>query len=399
MSLYPPFEPQAIVDAIRSVVGGAAQVPLHQPVLTAFDYRAVNDCLLYDPVGYRFVDKFEQRLTEITGALAVATVNGTAALHLALLCAGVRPGDEVLIPALTFAASAAAIKYCGATPHFIDSSVTNFGVMPYKLHRYIASRFKLRTDERGTHIYSRKTDAKLAAILAVDLLGLPGGMDSICEVAAEFAVPVVEDAAQALGTIDHGKPAGSFGIAAALSFNANKIVTTGGGGALLTTNADFAAKARHLATTAKLRHAWEYRHDAVGYNYRMPNMNAALGLRQLQRLEETITKKRTLSERYRAALRPMIEAGQLSMLDEQPGWRWNAWLTPILLPPSLETKKKRDALLNALHAAGIQARAMFDPLHTLSPYMLSPRSDLTVATYLAERIICLPGGVGLAPQD
>jgi perosamine synthetase len=338
------------------------------------DAGAALRCLQDDPVGHGCVDAFEAGLARATGLPhAVAVSSGTAALEVALKVVGVRPGDEVLVPAMTFAGAASAVLHVGATPRFIDCHYDPLGkVVSFKLDRHL----------RGLPAAAR---GKVKALVAVDLLGQPsvdGHLKVLCD---EFGIAIVEDAAQALGSVGIGR----FAKVATLSFNNNKIITTTSGGAVLTHDAELAARARHMSTTSKKPHEHHYDYDGVGHNYRLSNVLCSLGVAQLDRLEARVCRKMALHARY-AAVAGMVPGA--TIVRHASGS--NCWLNAVLLEPSRDAAKRRDAALGALTAAGIGCRAMFTPLHMVEPYEGFPRMpNLEVAEDIFNRAICLPSGV------
>ena len=286
---------------LRQVLGETGSAcSLHEPEFKGNEWAYVKDCIdtgWVSSVG-KYVDEFERKLVEFTGArYAVAVVNGTAALHVALQIAGVKVGDEVLVPALSFVATANAVSHCGAVPHFVDSCESTLGLDVKALAAHLE-----RIAERTAHGYRNKeTGRRIAAIVPMHTFGHSVDLASLMEVAARFSLPVVEDAAESLGSTYHGRHTGTFGCMGVLSFNGNKIITTGGGGAILTNDPEIARQAKHLTTTAKQPHRWEFFHDAVAYNYRLPNLNAALGCAQLESLPNFLSRKRQLAANYRKA--------------------------------------------------------------------------------------------------
>lgn len=386
----PPLFPEKIVAAIKGVVG-AGPVVLHEPSFSGNEWLYLKECLdstFVSSVG-KFVDRFEVELAEFTGAQhAIAVVNGTAALHIALKLAGVQADDEVLIPALTFAATANAVTYCGATPHLIDSDVRNLGVDAAKLRDYLRNH----TDQRLGQCVNRATGRVIRALVPMHTFGHPVDLDGILAVASDFNLALVEDAAESLGSYYHGQHTGTFGKLGTLSFNGNKTITTGGGGAILTNDAELAIRAKHLTTTAKVPHAWEYRHDEVGYNYRMPNLNAALGCAQLEKLPTMLSSKRALFERYRAAFSLMPG---VKLVKEPEQCRSNYWLQALLL--DVEQSDQRDLILKATNDAGLMTRPVWILMHELTPFKDCQRMDLSAAHSLAQRLINIPSSAGLAP--
>ena len=381
--------PTAIVAAFASVLGDGP-APLHEPRLDGNESRYLSDCVAsayVSSVG-AYVDRFEADLVALTGAKhAVATVNGTSALHIALLLAGVQPGDEVLVPALSFIATANAVRYCGAIPHFLDSQASTLGLDPVAMRSWLA---EISTMETGECV-NRVTGKRIAAVVPMHAFGHPCDMVGVMEVAEECGLPVVEDAAESLGSLLNGQHTGTFGLLGTLSFNGNKIVTTGGGGAILTNDAHLAQRAKHLTTTAKVPHRWEYTHDEVGYNYRMPNINAALGCAQLEQIDSFISSKRRLYEKY---LKVLGQVDGVTLFQEPPDTRSNYWLQTLLLDENLADQ--RDEVLEALNDNGFMARPAWTLLSSLKPFHSCPSAPLTGAKLLEHRIINVPSSAGLA---
>jgi perosamine synthetase len=334
-----------------------------------------------------FIPQLEARMQEITGAKhAVAVSNGTVGLQVAMFLAGVEPGDEVVIPTLSFVATANAVSHCGAVPYFVDSEESTLGMSPSALRIALSSFEKVSGGLRNP-----ATGRRIAAIVPMHTLGHPVDIVAICEVAAEFGVPVVEDAAESLGSFVNGQHTGTFGLTGMISFNGNKIVTTGGGGVILTNDDELGRRAKHLTTTAKLPHKWEFEHDEVAWNYRMPNLNAALGMAQLEKYPRYLEQKRVLASRYAEAF---ASVSGMSFVPEPAGTSSNYWLCAVRLDsPSLEV---RDSLMAAAHEAGLLVRPMWNLLHQQRMYTGAGRGDLSVATDLHASIICIPSTPALA---
>jgi perosamine synthetase len=372
-----------IVDAIGRAAG-APPLALHEPRFAGNEWVYVKECLdstFVSSVG-KFVDRFEADLATYTGAKhAVAVVNGTAALHVALQLVGVSRGDEVLIPAFTFIATANAVSYCGAVPHFVDSEERTLGVDPGALREYLKSATEIRNGE----CVNRATGRIIRAVVPMHAFGHPVDIEGLLAVARDFHLVLVEDAAESLGSTVQGRHTGTFGRIGTLSFNGNKTITTGGGGALLINDTPLAKRAKHLTTTAKLPHRWEYRHDEVGYNYRLPNINAALGCAQLEQLPNFLKAKRMLFQQYAAAF---TEIPGTRVVREPDGCRSNYWLQSLLLDESVE--QERDAVLAATNDAGFMTRPAWTLMHRLQPYRECPRMALPVAESLDRRLINLP---------
>ncbi len=382
-----------IVDALQRVLGGNVPLGLHEPEFSGNEWSYVKDCLdtgWVSSVG-RYVDEFEARLVEFTGArYAVAVVNGTAAIHAALLAAGVKAGDEVLLPALNFVATANAVTYCRAIPHFVDSDEGRFALDPHTLADYLET-----IAERDTDGYrNRHTGRRLAAVIPMHVFGHPGDMPLLLEVAGRFALQVVEDAAESLGSFLEGRHTGTFGKLGVLSFNGNKIVTTGGGGAILTDDADLARHLKHLTTTAKQPHPWEFVHDMTGFNYRLPNINAALGCAQLERLPDMLKRKRHLAQAYATSFAGITD---VRFVQEPDGCSSNYWLNTIAL--AVPDESTRDALLGAANEAGYQCRPVWKLMHRLPMYTSCPRAPLPVAERLEKSLINLPSSAVLGKES
>lgn len=376
------------IAAVRSVVG-AQPAALHEPRFAGREWQYVKECIdstFVSSVG-RFVDLFEAQLAEYTGARhAVAVVNGTAALHVALRLAGVIAGDEVLVPALTFIATANAVSYCGATPHFVDSEAASLGVDPIALREYLT-----RTTEQRLGVRVNKATGRIIrALVPMHTFGHPAPMAELLGLARDFGLALVEDAAESLGSYYGDQHTGTLGVLGTLSFNGNKTITTGGGGAILTNDSALAARAKHLTTTAKLPHGWQYVHDEVGYNYRLPNLNAALGCAQLEQLPAFIEAKRALYSRYAAAFGGV---SGVAIQREPEGCRSNYWLQTLVLDEA--NASHHDSLLQGLNQAGFMSRPSWTPMHQLMPYEHCPRMPLPVAESLAARMINIPSSAGL----
>jgi aminotransferase in exopolysaccharide biosynthesis len=380
--------PQDIVHAIKSVVGDGPHA-LHEPRFRGNEWIYLKECLdstFVSSVG-KFVDRFEGDLAAFTGAKrAVAVVNGTAALHVALLLAGVETGDEVLLPALTFIATANAVAYCQATPHFVDSEERSLGMDAHALRDYLA----ITTEMRDGHCINRSTGRVIRAMVPMHTFGHPVDIEALLAVAHDFHLQLIEDAAESLGSTLGGQHTGTFGMMGTLSFNGNKTITTGGGGAILTNDLELGKRAKHLTTTAKLLHRWNFVHDEVGYNYRLPNLNAALGCAQLEQLPGFLADKRHLFERYQSAFAGIKG---VRLVAEPAGCRSNYWLQTLLLDESLADQ--RDAVLTATNDAGLMARPVWALMNRLSMYSNAPKAPLLVAESLERRLINIPSSSGL----
>jgi perosamine synthetase len=288
---------------------------------------------------------------------------------------------------LTFAATANAVAYCGAVPHLVDSDEQRLGVDPHALREYLASI----TEMRGGACFNRASGRRIRVLLPMHTFGHPMDIEACVALTHDFGLVLVEDAAEALGSLVGGRHAGTFGRLGTLSFNGNKTITTGGGGAILTNDTALARRAKHLSTTAKTPHRWEFLHDEIGYNYRLPNLNAALGCAQLEQMPGFLESKRRLFERYRAQL---AGVPHVRLVAEPPGCRSNYWLQTLLLDE--EVAAERDAVLSATNDAGLMTRPAWMLMHRLPHYQSCPRMLLPVAESLARRLINLPSSAGLA---
>ena len=380
---------EQLLSVLRAALPQNGPKALHEPEFAGNEWAYTKECIDSGWVSTagKFVDRFEAQLAELTGARhAVAVVNGTAALQVAIALAGVRAGEEVIVPALTFVATANAVAHCGGVPHFVDSEPASLGMDAEALRVHLADV----AEPAGGFWRNRITGRRLAAVVPMHALGHPAAVPRIMEVSARYALPVIEDAAESLGSTLEGQHTGTFGLAGTLSFNGNKIVTTGGGGAILTDDAELARHAKHLTTTAKRPHAWEFFHDEVGFNFRMPNLNAALGCAQLERLGDMLARKRRLADRYRSQLTQRIG---LSFIDEPQGSRSNFWLNAVRFEPM--NLAERNALLGTLIEAGFHCRPLWTLMHRLPMYQHCPRAELPVAERLELSVIKLPSSAFL----
>ena len=372
-----------VIEAIRSVVGPGT-VALHEPSFKGNEIEYLTECInstYVSSVG-KFVDRFEKELAEYTGAkYVVAVVNGTAALHIALKLAGVLPGDEVLIPALTFVATANSVIYCNATPHFVDSEELTLGIDSTKLREYL----KANTEQVSNKCININTGKVIRAIVPMHTFGHPSDLEGLLSVAHDFNIAMVEDAAEALGSYYGGQHVGTFGKLGTLSFNGNKTITTGGGGAIVTDDESIARHAKHLVTTAKLPHAWEFNHDEVGFNYRMPNLNAALGCAQLEQLPAKLNFKRELFNKYQRAFE---EVEEINLFAEPVKSKSNYWLQTLLLKKG--DFSKRDSILASTNAAGLMTRPAWMLINKLEPFKIYQSMELNCALSLEKRIINIP---------
>lgn len=357
-------------------------VSLHEPTFNEKEVEYVTDCVRtgwVSSVG-SYVTRFEEDLAKFVGVKrAVAVVNGTAALHIALKIVGVEANDEVLLPSLTFIATANAVSYLRAIPHFVDVNEDTLGVDPFKLEKYLDEIAELRQGK----LYNRQTNRCIKALVPMHTFGHPCMMDELVTLCEKYKLILIEDAAESLGSYYKGKHTGTFGKVSAMSFNGNKIVTTGGGGAILTNDEKLADYAKHLTTTAKIPHRWEFIHDEIAFNYRMPNINAALGCAQLEKIPEHIKLKRSLTKFYENLV-ANIEGIQL--FKEPYNTQSNYWLQAILL----DEHYNRDEILGFLNEHGVMSRPIWTPMHELEMFIQCPKMDLAVTERLKQRVINIP---------
>lgn len=393
MQIHPERASNVVASVLAAMHGlfgtPDKRIALHEPEFRGEEWTYVKECIdtgWVSSVG-SYVDRFERDLAAFVGCKhAVATCNGTSALHICLILGGVEADDEVLIPALTFIATANAVSYIRAVPHFVDSETISLGVDAGRLERYLERVAQVI----GGVCVNRATGRRIRALVVMHVFGHPSDLDALVEVARRWKLALVEDAAESLGSYYHGRHTGNFGCLAALSFNGNKVITTGGGGAVLTNDSELAKRAKHISTTARVAHEWNFLHDEVGYNYRMPNINAALGCAQLERLPSMLQRKRHLADRYGQAFAGI---DGVRLLREPPGTSSNYWLNAIMLDNGLAAR--RDELLGTLNEAGFMSRPVWTLMHRLPMYHACPRMDLDVAERIEAQLVNLPSSPGL----
>ena len=378
----------AVIKAVKSALG-VSKAELHAPCFVGNEQKYLQDCIestFVSSVG-AYVDRFEKDLAFYTGARrAVAVVNGTAGLKIALQLAGVQAGDEVIVPSFTFVATANAVKYLGAVPHFVDSNELTLGLDPEALRAWLMSTAEFSIDGYR----NRTTGRRIRAMIPMHTFGHPCNLEGLLSVAHDYRLVVVEDAAESLGSFYQGKHTGTFGKLGVLSFNGNKIITTGGGGAILTNDERLADYAKHLTTTAKQPHPWDYIHDEIGYNYRMPNLNAALGCAQLEQLPVFLAAKRKLFHKYKDAFE---KVKGVEIMREPNACESNYWLQAMIL--SKKFSHERNDIISLTNYSGLQTRPAWQLIHRLKPYQACPKSPLPIAESLVSRIINLPSGANL----
>ena len=375
-----------IIDFIKSIYGEGF-IPLHEPRFIGNEKKYLCDCIdstFVSSVG-KYVDLFEEKIAEYTGAKkSVVTVNGTAALHIALKLCGVKPGDEVITQPLTFIATCNAISYNGAVPVFIDVDRETMGISPEKLDNFLKNQTKW--DSSINQQINKLTNRPITACVPMHTFGHPCRIDEIVDICNKYNIDVVEDAAESLGSTFKGKHTGLLGKVGVLSFNGNKTITTGGGGMILTNDKNLAQKAKHITTTAKVPHRWEYIHDEVGYNYRMPNINAALGCAQLESLPGFIEKKRNLAHNYENFFSKYKE---IKFFKEPEKAKSNYWLNAVIL----KDRNERNNFLEATNANSVMTRPAWTLMNKLDMFENCFRTDLSNAEWLEERVVNIPSSV------
>ncbi|GGF94446.1 MULTISPECIES: LegC family aminotransferase [Cysteiniphilum] len=377
----------AFIEFVKSLYPNQGFIPLHEPRFIGNEKNYLNDCIdstFVSSVG-KYVDQFEDALADKLGAdYAVATVNGTAALHMCLLLVGVEQNDEVITQPLTFIATCNAIAYCSAHPVFVDVDLDTMGMSPESLRKFLECNAKL---DKGV-CYNKTTGRRITACIPMHTFGHPCRIDEIRAICDKYGIKVIEDAAESLGSTYKGKHLGNFGHIAAMSFNGNKIVTSGGGGAIITNDERLARKAKHLTTTAKLKHPWKFEHDCIGYNYRMPNLNAALLCAQLENLDMFLSSKRQVAESYQSFFKDCQWARFIPELEDA---RSNYWLNAILL----SNPNERDSFLKMTNDAGVMTRPVWKLMNDLPMFNHALGAEIPNALKLEKSIVNIPSSVRL----
>jgi len=370
-----------VVDFIRSVYKTDSFIPLHEPRFLGNEKKYLNECIdstFVSSVG-KFVDEFEEKIASYTGAkYAVATSNGTSALHISLLLANVEQNDEVITQPLTFIATCNAISYCNASPVFIDVDKDTMGMSPVALEIFL----KENAEVKNQQCVNKSTGKIIKACIPMHTFGHPCRIVEIQKICKEWHIVLVEDSAESLGSFYRGQHTGTFGELGVISFNGNKIITSGGGGCILTNNEDLAKKAKHITTTAKEPHKWEYSHDMVGYNYRMPNLNAALMVAQLEQLDGFLKSKRSLAKIYKK----FFQNGDIHFVIDPENAKSNYWLNSIIL----KSKDQRDLFLDETNSQGIMTRPIWVLMNKLPMFEKAQCGDLTNSEWLEDRVVNIP---------
>ncbi|MFN4054714.1 MAG: LegC family aminotransferase [Alishewanella aestuarii] len=370
-----------IVQFVRELYRTNEFIPLHAPTFQGNELKYVTETIestFVSSVG-KFVDDFERKMESFTGATkAVATVNGTAALHTALYMAGVKHGDYVVTQALTFVATCNALYHMGAEPIFVDVSKVSLGLCPVALDNYLSEN--ATTNEQGC--FHKADSRRISAVVPMHTFGHPAELDELLAVCAKWNLTLVEDAAESLGSYYKNKHTGTIGELGALSFNGNKIITTGGGGMVLCRDAALGARTKHVTTTAKVPHPYEFFHDEAGFNYRLPNLNAALGCAQMEVLPFFLQQKRELANRYKAFFADTC----YQFVDEPAYAQSNFWLNAIIC----EDAAAREHLLNVTNASGVMTRPIWKLMHRLPMFQYARRDSLKVSEWVEQHLVNLP---------
>jgi|APSaa5957512535_1039671.scaffolds.fasta_scaffold78983_1 perosamine synthetase len=386
MSIKTDIMYSPVVDFIRSIYETDSFIPLHEPKFLGNEKKYLNDCIdstFVSSVG-KFVDKFESEISDYTGAkYAVATSNGTSALHISLLISGVESGDEVITQPLTFVATCNAISYCNATPIFIDVDKDTMGMSPTALELFLKENAIVKNQK----CINKITGKIIKACVPMHTFGHPCRIDEVCNICKDWNITLIEDSAESLGSYYKGQHTGTFGKLGVLSFNGNKIITSGGGGCILTNDEHLAKKAKYITTTAKEPHKYEYTHNIVGYNYRMPNLNAALALAQLEQLNKFICSKRSLANSYRK----FFKSVDIEFVIDSENSESNYWLNAVIL----KNKDQRNLFLDETNSQGIMTRPIWTLMNKLPMFKEAQCGDLTNSEWLENRVVNIPSSVNL----
>jgi aminotransferase in exopolysaccharide biosynthesis len=373
------------IDFIRNLYGTKEFIPLHVPKFRGNEKQYLNECIdttFVSSVG-KFVDRFEEMVADYTGAgKAVVCVNGTNALHIAMMLVGVERNDEVITQALTFIATCNAISYIGAYPVFIDVDKDTMGLSPEAIEKWLSENTVIKDHQ----CYNRNTGRRIKACIPMHTFGHPVHLDELMEVCERYHLELVEDAAESLGSFYKGKCTGTFGKVGVISFNGNKTITTGGGGMLLFKDERFAKYAKHLTTQAKLPHRWDFIHDEVGYNYRMPNINAALGCAQMEQLDEILQNKRVIAQQYKNFFNGLSE---IEFFDEPKDCKSNFWLNTVILPDKVTQLE----FLEFSNDSGVMTRPIWKLMNKLPMFSAAQTDALENSEWFAERVVNIPSSV------
>lgn len=377
-----------IIAFIRQIYNNQkGLIPLHAPTFRGNEKKYLEECIdstFVSSVG-KFVDRFEQITEEYTGAKkAVVCDSGTNALHIALLLSDVKPDDEVITQPLSFIATANAISYCGAIPTFVDVDRDTLGLSPEKLELFFKQHTKF--NHKLNKIVNSSTNRPIGACIPMHTFGHPCRIDDIVAICSRYNIPVVEDAAESIGSLYKGKHTGTYGTFGVISYNGNKTITTGGGGMILTNDVELGIQAKHLTTQAKIPHRWEYAHNSIGYNYRMPNLNAALGCAQMEQLEDFIKQKRAVASKYATFFKSL---SGLKYIVEPQYAKSNYWLNGLIL----NGRDERERFLEITNSNGVMTRPIWRLLNKLEMFKECFAGDLSNADWLEDRIVNIPSSV------
>ena len=381
------MEFKKITDFIRDLYGGGDFIPLSVPVFAGNEKKYLNECIdttFVSSVG-KFVDRFEDDIAKYTGCKrAVVCVSGTNALHMSLMLAGVERGDEVLTQALTFIATCNALSYIGAEPVFIDVDRDTMGLSPAAVRKWLATNAEIKDNQ----CFNKNTNRRIKACVPMHTFGHPVHLDELVEVCKEYHIELVEDAAESIGSLYKGKHTGTFGKIGALSFNGNKTITTGGGGMMLFNDEELGAYAKHITTQAKIPHRWEFRHDHIGYNYRMPNINAALGCAQLENIDKYVESKRQTAAAYKEFFKNIPD---VEFFSEPADCRSNYWLNAIIL----KDRDMQQEFLQFSNDNGVMTRPIWELMNRLPMFEKCENDGLENTIYFADRVVNIPSSVKL----
>lgn len=376
---------EGFIEFVREIYGTNDFIPLHEPWFSGNEKKYLMDTIdstFVSSVG-KYVDDFELAVAKYTGAnYAIATVNGTAALHAALVLAGVQDNDEVITQSLTFVATCNAIRYCNAEPVFVDVSKETLGLSAESMSSFLEINCEIRNDG---FCWNKLSNKIVRACVPMHTFGFPAELDAISQLCHRYNITLVEDAAESLGSTYKEQHAGTVGTLSAISFNGNKIITTGGGGMLLTNDKALAEKAKHITTTAKVMYKWAFEHDEIGFNYRLPNLNAALGLAQMESLPKILEGKRVVAEKYQE----WGEDNGIQFIKELEHTKTNYWLNTVIT----ENITQRDLMLEQTNSNGVMTRPVWTPMHKLSMNLQCQTTELTNTDWLHQRIVNVPSSL------
>ena len=375
------------VKFVQELYNTKELISLHSPQFKGNEKKYLLetiDSTFVSSVG-KFVDQFEQKISEYTGVkYAIATVNGVAALHIALKLAGVKNNSEVITQSLTFVATCNAVRYCGARPIFIDVDKNTLGLSPAKLEDFLHRNAEIRDDG---FCWNKTSEKIISACLPMHTFGFPVELNKLKKICDQYNIPIVEDAAESLGSFYNKQHTGSIGELSAISFNGNKIITTGGGGVILTNNKTLAKQAKHITTTAKIPHQYKFDHDEIGYNYRLPNLNAALGVAQMEQLPEYLKNKREIATMYQQ----WGERHDLQFITESVNTKANYWLNAVIM----KNKQQRNKMLEITNKNDVMTRPVWIPMHKLKINQDCQKDNMFNTEWLSSRVVNVPSSINL----